>query len=423
MTIDRPVVLIQDIYPGSNFAHFLLDWIVRLALFAEHAPVPASECRFVLGGVPGEFHRIVLDAATSLLGLDDENFVFPTGATLIRGGSRLFYFSDQCSPCGHPAQLCRPEAVEWLNRLARAISGAAETGSAGRKLYISRSDAGQRLVANEAALFQALEARGFEFVRLADLPVPDQFALMGSAETVVASHGMGLTYLALHQERGLRVVELHNPYGGTDAYAFICKGKGFDYVPVIGSVVGAETAVRRAWWQQDLAVDPGAVLRALDIEHQAPTSASAFELQPRGRAWFPGCQSLPAVATAEVAPPLPDSVVLKHLRDAPERVADSNIGWWHIAGLQPAKSYTFSCWVYIPEEFCGSRVFLALGEPRETTADADVSRRAGWQFLSLEAGLPRGLTEIDLVLRLESEEETSMYSSAWSVFAEARSAT
>lgn len=58
--VERPVVLIQDIYPSANFAHFLLDWTTRLAMFTAHGPVPAGDCLFVLGGIPGEFHRIVL---------------------------------------------------------------------------------------------------------------------------------------------------------------------------------------------------------------------------------------------------------------------------------------------------------------------------------------------------------------------------
>lgn len=316
--------------------------------------------------------------------------------------------------------MCRPEAIEWLNRLSAAIPGAAETGRARKKLYISRSDVGQRIVVNEAALFQALEPHGFEFIKLADLPVPDQLSLMRSAEAVVASHGMGLTYLALHPGPDLRVIELHNPYGGTDAYAFVCKGKGFDYVPVIGSVVG-DAAARSPWWQQDLTIDPAAVVRALRETHRepaAPMGSSAFELQPRGRAWFPGCQSLPAVATTEVPPALPDSTVLKHRRDGAGRITDSNVGWWQIGPLRPASTYTFACWVYLPEAFCGTRVLLALGEPHEVIVEADLSRRGSWQFLSLALTCSDDPAAVELVLRVEAAAESVIYSSAWSVFAE-----
>src|SRR5947209_2892793 len=115
---------------------------------------------------------------------------------LIRSTINIGYFSDQCTVSGHPAQMCRPEAMEWIDRLARTIPGASEVRQ--KKLYISRGDVDRRAVANEMELFKTLEPRGFELFKLADIPVADQFALMRSADMVVAAHGMGLTYLALH---------------------------------------------------------------------------------------------------------------------------------------------------------------------------------------------------------------------------------
>lgn len=256
-----------------------------------HGPVPAAQCLFVFGGIPGEFHRIVLDAARRVLDLDGENFFFPTTDVLIRSTAWIGYFSDQCTADGHPAQMCRPEAMAWIDRLTGTIAGSSETGS--KKLYISRGDVGRRIVANEVELFDSLETRGFEFVRLGDLPVADQLSVMRSAEVIVAPHGMGLTYIALHPGPALNLIELHNPPQGTDAYAFACKGKGFTYIPVFGEVVTGTI---------DFRVDPGQVVRVLgDAQNRAlPISASqGFRLDPRGPGWSPGCQSSAAAITVE----------------------------------------------------------------------------------------------------------------------------
>jgi hypothetical protein len=407
LTIDRPVVLIQDIFNGFNFAHFLLDWLTRLAIFTMRGPVPATECLFVFGGIPGEFHRIVLDAARRLLDLEEENFFFPTDNVLIRSSQYIGYFSDQCTDISHPAQMFRPEAKAWIDRLTGAIASGAETGH--KKLYISRGDVGRRAVANEAQLFDSLEPRGFEFVRLGDLPVADQLSVMRSADTIVAAHGMGLTYVALHKGPALNLIELHNPFHGTDAYAFVCKGKGFIYLPVIGEVVSGAS---------DFRVDTGQVARLLDGAHSpvvAYPAPQGFSVGPRGPDWYPGCQSTPAVITTEIAPPMPGSAVFKHLRDAADRVHDTNVGWWHIAGLYPLKVYTFSCRIFIPEAFRGGRVTLSVGEPRERAVEADLSCRGAWQLVSMTLMLPRDPAEWNLVLRVNSDTETVLYSSGWSV--------
>lgn len=43
------LVIIQDRFPGENFAHFLFDWIPRIGIFIESNLEPTAECTFVMG--------------------------------------------------------------------------------------------------------------------------------------------------------------------------------------------------------------------------------------------------------------------------------------------------------------------------------------------------------------------------------------
>ena len=102
--------------------------------------------------------------------------------------------------------LARPEAVgPLLTRLRdRSVS---QGGEAGCDIYISRRDSRKRPLANEAALEEALAARGFEIAVMSQLPFAEQVARISQARTIVAPHGAGLALLAAARP-GRRVIEL-----------------------------------------------------------------------------------------------------------------------------------------------------------------------------------------------------------------------
>jgi hypothetical protein len=404
LMIDRPVVLIQDLFNGYNFAHFLLDWLVRLALFIERGPIPAAECMFVFGGLPREFHRIVLDAACSILRLEAENFFFPTTDVLLQSTRLIGFFSGQCDDSGHPAQLCRAEAMNWVQRVAHAVSGKPSPDR--RRVYVSRGDAGYRAVANEHELFGVLSRHGFELVRLGDLPVIDQFSVMLSAEVVVGAHGMGLTYLGLNTAERATLIELHHPTEGTDTYAFLAKGKGFEYRAVIGDAPEGARNFR---------IEPSELEHALGYAsgpRKPQPAASTQIMNPRSGMWHPGCQLTPATVTSEIEPPEAGFAVLKHLRSA-NVVEDSNVGWWQLDGLRALETCTVSCFVFLPKSFTGHRVILSVAEPSGRIAEARLLQRGEWQELSVTLTLPSGVPTFNAVLRVFSAAESEVYSSAW----------
>jgi hypothetical protein len=109
-----------------------------------------------------------------------------------------------------------------------------QPGSPKKRLYLSRSKAKTRRVLNEEELLPILAKYGFEVVRPEELRYQQQVQLFFDAEAVIAPHGAGLTNL-LFSERS-DVLELHPANLIKTHYFLLCKGLGFKYDAVIGSV-------------------------------------------------------------------------------------------------------------------------------------------------------------------------------------------
>ncbi|MBX2882266.1 MAG: DUF563 domain-containing protein [Granulosicoccus sp.] len=81
----------------------------------------------------------------------------------------------------------------------------------GRRLYISRAEAGSRRIVNEDKIKSILNQFGFEVCQFESMSVSEQAQQMAEAEVVVACHGAGLTNLAFCREN-TRVLEIFGEY-------------------------------------------------------------------------------------------------------------------------------------------------------------------------------------------------------------------
>lgn len=98
----------------------------------------------------------------------------------------------------------RPDLMRALRDRFRKYFGLAAPS---RKIFISRSMAPKRRIANEAEILPFLERRGFECVVPEKLSFSEQLKLLGSASILVGNHGAGLTHMAW-MAPGSRVLEL-----------------------------------------------------------------------------------------------------------------------------------------------------------------------------------------------------------------------
>lgn len=238
VSLDRPLVVAMDQFDGANFSHFLFDTLSRVLHFQSRYPGEAARSCFLLGGEPGPLHRLALTLMREQTGLQEGQFMFLDRRVVFETTEPTYFFSDQARSILHPLQMCHPASVRLVRDL---FSRLPLSGTHPDKVYISRGDATLRRITNEEALFEALRRQGYTSIRLSDHDMMQQLSIVARARSVVAPHGMGLTWLLFHRGTA-RVTELFHPGMGTDAYAFVCRAIGLDY----GFLVGLEAEDGRA---------------------------------------------------------------------------------------------------------------------------------------------------------------------------------
>jgi hypothetical protein len=403
------IVIIQDRYPGENFAHFLFDWIPRLGLFLESGLEPTENCIFAMGGVLDKFRSLLLRAVSETYGVEPGQFFFPEDGVNLRTEGKIYWFSDQIETYMHPAQMVHPRSIEVIRKISSAIEIA--DGPFDR-IYISRGDTGRRRVSNEDQIWEKLSRYGFEMVRLADHSIENQVALIRGAKHIVGPHGMGLSLVSLHTGSPT-LFELHNPEVGTDAFALMARAMGFRYDFLLG------TPVRNGLDDFDVPILP--LRRVLGQFGLAPTPRPAWRrnLIPASATfagtWSPGAQDeMPATISRDVPELFVGNAVMRHTRSNPDTRKESNCGnWWGIK-IEPSRIYTATCWVWIPTLFDGREVVLSLGEwSRQRWVTADINKRDVWQRLRTTVTTPADATQCAIVLRVQASHGSVVYSTCW----------
>jgi hypothetical protein len=399
--VDKPVVIVQDVFEGTNYAHFLLDWVPRLGHFLNSGLADQSGCMFVMGGAPSEFHFHVIKALCAIYSMTEDQFLFPKEPQVWHIAAPIYFFSDLKETIMHPAHMASEGSIAIIRDVCSRIQTA--TGEL-KRIYISRGDAALRKVTNEAELLRHLRSFGFVDVQLASIPFLEQVALIRGADVIVAPHGMGLTHIAFHEKRPL-IVELHNPTLGTDAYAFIAHALGFRYRAVMGEDLGGDT--------RHFNIRPQDVIDVLMHEGVSPARMADIDAHLRIRTKFSGgVQSGHVVETSDIRPPRPDSAVYRHVRDDVSRQPDNNCGWLEVTGLIKGVVYHCACDVWLPSQFNGRKMeFVWSGLASMGIPPVDLAKRDQWQTISVIGVATNGL--VNFVLRCDAESGETFYSSRW----------
>lgn len=190
-----PAVWVIDEWSHGYF-HWLTDALPRLLALGDDA-----RGRTLL--LPARYRGLeYVTGSLTRLGMEDVVYIEPGEHVL----AETLLVPSHTGPTGNP----RADLVRLLRARLLEARPDNSAGTTGEHIYISRSAAGRRRVANEAALLPLLQERGFEVVHFEGLPWSEQVAIAASARHLVSLHGTGLTNM-LFMAPGSAVLEIRRP--------------------------------------------------------------------------------------------------------------------------------------------------------------------------------------------------------------------
>jgi hypothetical protein len=219
-------------HPWSyGYYHWLFEALPRLALIQN---VPSLTSVPLI--VPAELKRFQKETLR-LAGIGDSRVVPFTGRCW---QVEKLYFPSLPAPSGNPS----PHAVEWLRSTfgsGRKDQDGLPAGK-GRRLYLSRSDAPQRKLLNEAEITAWLQSVGFEIYCAGEHSFADQVATFEEAACVIAPHGAAVSNMVFAPPQA-KLIELFGRNYVNGCYWALSNILGQRYGCVTGPCVGLDFSV------------------------------------------------------------------------------------------------------------------------------------------------------------------------------------
>ena len=262
----------------------------------------------------------------------------------------------------------------------------------------SHTDGWQRELLDDSALeFQMLELRavggenGLEFCEI-DHTFPGSL-IQNAAHFVDA----GFIITAHSRLRDLEKLALryNNKY----------KLKVIEFENLVSAYRSLQERVRDVWEK----LPASESFLPAEVVNYLPSS-SDFSAQ-----WCAGRQSKAATICNQNIPlVMSGNLVMCHFRDGDRLTVATDTGGYCVRQLAPGRVYTISCWVWIPDEFNGSSVYLSIGNLNdENKTFADLRNRSCWQRIASTAIVRSLGYECHGILHVESESEVMVYTTCW----------
>jgi hypothetical protein len=196
----------------------------------------------------------------------------------------------------------------------------------------------------------------------------------------------------------------------------MAKAMGFPYLFVVGQPSGGNFDDFAVPLEELLSTIARLDLTAKGGPSTRPGRPLVVSAQPRST----GLQSTPEyevpTTCAPESPFKPPSAVLCHVRGDPEIARDSNVGAWTNISIDEGRSYTASCWIWIPQNFRGISIELNIGEwPKQRRRAANLNLREQWQQLTASVTCPSSAKFCNVVLRLGSSKGEYFFSTNWQI--------
>lgn len=201
---------------AGNIGHWMIDGVSRLFLALEHHDL-ADVDWFLVPGLRYGFQKESLLA----LGVEESRILEVDVLDCVRC-ERLLVTN---APRGYSSSI----TPGWLiDGYRHALLPSGVELKPGKRVYISRRDAGSRKFVNEDQIIECLARFGFEAVQMSEHDFRGKINLFADAEMVVGLTGAGLTNMMLCHERA-SVLELFPASYVTYFYTSMASHLGLDY--------------------------------------------------------------------------------------------------------------------------------------------------------------------------------------------------
>jgi hypothetical protein len=244
-------ISLMTIWGAKNMGHYFFDAMLRVTLFDR-----LDEFRFLVPKNMLPFHRGLIEVA----GIKPEQLE-PVDDTLTA--------VEELAAChiATEGSMPRAELLQRFRKLALANVVPVPPARRNRRLFIDRSLAKRRKIANQKALEPVLAERGFEIVQWEQLSMPEQVRLAAQTEIMVGPHGTSLLN-SVYSEPGIKVLEIFNPIWWDAATLRQCCLMGHEFWYCFGENVSAD---------YDTSIDPRKLARVLDAMLEAPVTDALFD--------------------------------------------------------------------------------------------------------------------------------------------------
>ena len=189
--IDSEVLWITD-YWSNGYFHWLADALSRLYVVRDRLDNQPLM-------LPAGYDKLEF-VTSSLKAFDVKKVEFIDPGEMLECRSLLM--PSHTAPSGHYNE-------EIIRGVRDVLVSAYGDSDQGQQIYISRSNARKRRIANEDEVIEILSKLGFETIHTEDFSFVDQVRICSRARCIVSNHGAGLTNM-LFMPKGGSVLELRH---------------------------------------------------------------------------------------------------------------------------------------------------------------------------------------------------------------------
>lgn len=176
---------------GAEYFHWLTDTLPRIYIALKENP----DCQILL---PNHYsNRRYVRSSLEAFKLPAPIFLSEKSSTLIN----TLYMPTITAPMGN----YNDEIIRNIGKLLFDQFGNVSGGK--RRIYISRSKAGFRHIANESDVIAVLKNYNFEIVHLETMSFPEQVYMISEAKMLISNHGAGLTNM-MFAPKGTKILEI-----------------------------------------------------------------------------------------------------------------------------------------------------------------------------------------------------------------------